>query len=263
MQPTKVFSFITWFVLFFLAVPSFLVLASWNSLPGDALYGVKRGLEEVLLTLVSPSKDLSATVSVKYSERRFSEANSLLTEKHSIVGLAYFEQQVQETQNQILAAPNVQTQNQLTTQMVNNLVSYQAQLETTKTQITSSNANNIIVTQAPTVNNLISNMTTTTITPTVVVVTSTPVPKREPEVTKSVVTETPVTLVPIATTSNSVQPATNAQIVAAIDQTQEHITQTIKELENKDQKDNNQNNQDSKQKDNTDQQKKRQKNKGD
>ncbi len=80
--------YVNWFLNGFaitFAVPSFLIIISWNAIPGDHLYGIKTGLEKVALgvTIKTP---LASILSVKYTERRFSEANTLLTKKGSTLG---------------------------------------------------------------------------------------------------------------------------------------------------------------------------------
>ncbi|MCL5675812.1 MAG: hypothetical protein M1120_01655 [Patescibacteria group bacterium] len=263
MQFNRLASNVSWIILLVLAIPSFLVLASWNSLPGDFMYPVKRGMEDLLLAAVSSSQDLTAKLSVQYSERRFVEATSLIAEKHSVVGLSYFEQQVQATQEKIQNTTDPKTQQNLKNQLVSNLQTYNQQLEETKTQVTTTNANNNVVTQTPPVNNPVTNIPVTS-TPVVVVVTATPTIHIEKETAKSITTATEaqkITTVPTETAASSpVQPSSNAQIVAAIDQTQEHITKTIKELENNNQENSHQ---DNKQQNDNGQQKEGQKNKKD
>lgn len=83
------------------AVPSFLIIISWNALPGDRLYGVKTGLENIALgiTIKTP---LASVLSVKYTERRFDEANNLLSSKGSALGYALLIQEAKKSQNIIV-----------------------------------------------------------------------------------------------------------------------------------------------------------------
>jgi hypothetical protein len=94
-----------WSTLAFLLIPSGLILASWNAIPGDPLYVVKTGLEKTLLT-VTPSSVWQGSLQVKYTERRFEEAAQLLANNYAntdmsvdlaSAGLTNLNNQVNET----------------------------------------------------------------------------------------------------------------------------------------------------------------------
>src|SRR3990170_1229687 len=89
-------AFSTTFIVMF-AVPTVLIVASWNSLPGSGMYRVKLGLEQALLLVVSPSYATRGALQVKYTERRFAESTRLLADQASIEGLPYLEKQVAVT----------------------------------------------------------------------------------------------------------------------------------------------------------------------
>ena len=83
------------------AIPSILILVSWNALPGERLYGVKTGLENVALG-VTMRTPLASILSVKYTERRFDEANQLLSKNGSTLGYKLLIQEANKSSNIIL-----------------------------------------------------------------------------------------------------------------------------------------------------------------
>ncbi len=91
--------YLNWFLNGFaitFAVPSFLIIISWNAIPGDKLYGIKTGLENIALgiTIKTP---IASILSVKYTERRFSEANALLSKKGSTLGYTLLVNEAKES----------------------------------------------------------------------------------------------------------------------------------------------------------------------
>ena len=76
-------------------------MISWNALPGDMLYGIKTGLENVALgvTIRTP---LASRLTVKYTERRFTEASRLLSSKGSTLGYDLLIQETQKSSSLIL-----------------------------------------------------------------------------------------------------------------------------------------------------------------
>lgn len=90
--------YLSWFLNGFavtFAIPSILIMISWNAIPGDTLYPVKTGLEGIALG-VTINTPLAPKLTVKYTERRFTEANQLLSAKGSTVG---YDLLVQEARN--------------------------------------------------------------------------------------------------------------------------------------------------------------------
>lgn len=77
------------------------------------MYPVKLAFEDVLLLFVSPSYRVKSAFSVKYTERRFSEAKRLLADRHSVVGLSYLEKQVRETKTVIAQSKASATQKEV------------------------------------------------------------------------------------------------------------------------------------------------------
>lgn len=75
---------LTAFAIIFL-IPSVLILASWNALPGDALYSTKTSFEKVALA-ITINTPLASRLSLNFTDRRFSEANRLLAKDGSTLG---------------------------------------------------------------------------------------------------------------------------------------------------------------------------------
>lgn len=66
-----------WWFLGIFAIPSTLILVSWNAVPGGFAYGIKIGLEQVALgVMVSPN--LKSALQIKYTQRRFDEVQKVL-----------------------------------------------------------------------------------------------------------------------------------------------------------------------------------------
>lgn len=133
----KIFDSLTWLFLVVFFLPTTLIVASWNSLPGDSLYSVKLGLESTLLFFARPSYAASSKLSVKYTERRFSEARRLLSDKASVEGLPYLERQVAATKLVIDRAPNQTAKKELARTYLVTLRDVTAQLEKEKQTIIS------------------------------------------------------------------------------------------------------------------------------
>ncbi len=143
----SVLNTITWGFLLLFFIPSAMIVASWNSLPGDRLYGTKLALERVLLAVVSPSYAAQGSLQVKYTERRFAESRRLLADKHSIVGLSYLASQVETTKQAVLNAPDAATRKDLAQTYLQTLYKVKTQLEDDKQAILTGQ---IVVTQSAT-----------------------------------------------------------------------------------------------------------------
>ncbi|MBI4153541.1 hypothetical protein HY503_00865 [Candidatus Woesebacteria bacterium] len=122
--------FFNWFssafaILF--AIPSFLILISWNALPGDSLYGVKTGLEDIALatTIRTP---LASAFSLNFTERRFSEANRLLAKSGSTLGYTLLVAEAKETQTIIVD----QKDSKKAEELVTKIEEYQKNIEEKK-----------------------------------------------------------------------------------------------------------------------------------
>lgn len=80
-----------------LAIPTLLILISWNAIPGDRLYALKTGLEDVVIVVFSGTP-LVPEVSMQFTDRRFNEATALLSKKGSTVGYELLVAEAQQTQ---------------------------------------------------------------------------------------------------------------------------------------------------------------------
>lgn len=117
----RILDVFSWWFLGVFAFPTFLIMGSWNSLPGDVMYPVKIGLEKILLFVAKPSYVAEASLNVKYTERRLSETKVLLSNDKSGKGLAYLSQQIVATRELIARAPNPEVKRQLTQQYIQTL----------------------------------------------------------------------------------------------------------------------------------------------
>ena len=97
-----------------LAIPTFLMLASWNSLPGERLYSVKRGMEDVVFLLAGKSF-WGRYLSVRYTERRYDEAQKLLAEKLSPLGFAILVTQAKKSKDLVIESNDGENGRQLIT----------------------------------------------------------------------------------------------------------------------------------------------------
>ncbi len=125
----QVLNYITWGFIILFAAPTVMIIASWNSLPGDPLYGIKLGLEQALLVLVSPSFGTQGNLSVKYTEQRFSEAKRLLADKGSVEGLQYVDKQVTTTRDIIQKGNDTKVQTELAQKYIDTLTNLSAELD--------------------------------------------------------------------------------------------------------------------------------------
>jgi len=135
----QISSYLFFLLVAVLAVPTFLILITWNSLPGDRLYPIKRGLEKVALTFAGADFQTKSTLNSKLVARRFDEADTLL-DRSSTIGLREFNLEVQTTKNDLLEAQQkvkkkekVQKQ---TTKFITQLKEYNQELESRKKNLT-------------------------------------------------------------------------------------------------------------------------------
>jgi hypothetical protein len=91
---------LTGFALFF-SIPTVLILASWNAIPGDTLYSVKSSLEDVALALTK-NTPMATAFSINFTDRRFDEAVKLLDKEGSSVGYQLLVAEAQQTRSLII-----------------------------------------------------------------------------------------------------------------------------------------------------------------
>ena len=120
-----------------LSIPTFLIMVSWNSLPGSGLYPVKRGLEKVALALVTPSMQATAKLRARLIDRRFAEANSLFIQSSQTLGFIEFDDEVLSAKEDILKkAQDENSDERVVEQEINDLLAklekYNLELEAQK-----------------------------------------------------------------------------------------------------------------------------------
>lgn len=207
----------------FLAPPTFLILITWNTLPGQSLYPVKRGLEEVPRLTFGKTKT-AADYEVLLADRRFIEATTLI-KSHNTLGLSELNTSIALAKTKAEETQNTQAEDKL----VNNLLIYNQRLEEQKTTLLAAASP---PTQSP-------NTPTPTITPPQTPTQGLPPPALSPATTPS---QPPVS--PPATAGPAIFPLPprpnpelqNQETIEAIDDTQEEIKTTIKELKERKEK---------------------------
>ena len=119
-----------WGVVIMLAVPSTLILASWNAIPGDSTYNLKVGLEKVILG-VAPSPNLKSTLEIKYTERRFDEVEKVLSTNNNYINesLTNFNNQLVVSQNSIKQIASAEQKSVQTQNLINTLETVSQKIE--------------------------------------------------------------------------------------------------------------------------------------
>ncbi len=120
---------LTGFAVFFF-VPTTLILISWNAIPGDSLYSIKTGLEDVALTLTI-NTPLASAFSVNFTDRRYTEATKLLAQEGSTVGYELLVAEAQQTQNIVVGKKDIKKGAQL----IGNIEEYQMEIQEKKAEI--------------------------------------------------------------------------------------------------------------------------------
>ncbi len=244
-------SFIWAFLIVFL-VPTLLIVASWNSIPGEVLFPVKLGLEQSLAFVVSPSYAASGQLQIKYTERRFADAQRGLAQQHSVEGLVYLEKQIATTKKTISRVGDTKTKTELTDSYIQTLEDVSAALETQKQTVV--RAAPLVPAATPTP--IPTPTSTATPTPTPVMGNKPVEITQQPAVPAFTPTPTPApTLIPTPTliqtargevsTTASIS-TKNAIVAIQIDATQKSIKETIKELKEEKVKDEKESRDDSK-----------------
>jgi hypothetical protein len=210
----NVINTVMWVVLFLFLLPSSLAVASWNSLPGTRLFGVKLAMEQALV-VVSPSAEMKGSLQIHYTQRRFAEAQTLLTDQTSAKGLVYLDSQVRVTKQQIVAATDPVVKRDLAQKYIVALQTVSTQLEEQKQVAVAA----------------VSQPTPTPVPPTpTAVIQPTQKVTLAPMIKPSVPTLTP-TPTPSVPSIGGVQPPTPESIVVSITTSQQEINQTIEDMQ--------------------------------
>lgn len=203
-----------WVVVFLFLVPSSLVVASWNSLPGSRLYRVKLVAEDSLVALAF-SKSAKSELEVSYADKRLSDATQLLSETGSADGLEYFRSQIQDAKNALAQAPDGEVKEELRVRYITALQNASRQLDQQKQMISSANT-------VPSV----SSSPRTAVTPVA------SAPDYSGGRPREVVIVKEVTKVNYVTQVNQVTQVTNVtNVISQIDQTQNEITEIIQQVQ--------------------------------
>lgn len=119
----RFFRIASWVILFTFAGPTVLIMASWNAVPGGQMYPVKRGLENVLLAIVGPSRAAKGNIQIQYTKRRLSEVQTLIASDQSgqntanaNAGLSNLREQVNDTTQTIKQVESPEQQRALAQQ---------------------------------------------------------------------------------------------------------------------------------------------------
>jgi hypothetical protein len=205
----KTVNTIVWVALFLFLLPSSLAVASWNSLPGTTLFTTKLFMEQALAFVV-PTAQAKGDLQIMYTERRFTEAKHMIVGNSSAKGLSYLDDQVQVTRQAIVNAPSPVVKKQLAQKYIVALQDVSTQLEQQR---------QIAYTQAPQVVERTVVHTTNVYVTNVVYVnpTATPAPTPTPS--------------PTSTPQTQTTPAEAEHIIASITTSQEHISETITQMQ--------------------------------
>lgn len=120
-----------WVVVFLFLIPSSLVVASWNSLPGSHLYRVKLFAEDAIVVLAL-SKEAKSELHVAYADRRLADATQMLVQSESADGLEYFRKQMEDAKLALAQAPDGSSKEELRTKYLAALQNASHQLEQQK-----------------------------------------------------------------------------------------------------------------------------------
>ena len=130
LKPKKVISITFTALILLLALPASAIMASWNSLPGDTLYPIKRSLEKASLSLL-PSSFLEMKLRYTFLNQRTNEALATIQSANNTRSL---DDIVTEAQAAKLALVNLEsnTQTEATEQLIEKLAETNRELETVK-----------------------------------------------------------------------------------------------------------------------------------
>lgn len=125
----------TWILLFALAPLTILILFSQNSVPGDFVYPVKIGLEDIILAAASVSPSTRVAFRTDLTQRRFAEAQQLLVTKGDTSAYSGFVSEIDSAQQDLSTLSNSQDKIQNSDKLLAKIDQYQAQLSQVQNQI--------------------------------------------------------------------------------------------------------------------------------
>ncbi len=218
----------SWIALFALTPLFFLAYLSQNSVPGDILYPVKRGIENTILAAASVNPASKAAFHTNLVDRRFTEAEKLLLSQADIAPLNDLVAQIESTQVAIDNVSDPVKQQELTAKVIAQIDTYQAKLTSTAAQVQNSPSPfSVAPTSVPTGN-------TVTTVPASVPSTPTPTPTSTPS-TSVPVSALPTQAIPAPVTAGATPQITaqKVQVEHAIEITKFKLEKVKKELEEK------------------------------
>lgn len=128
----KFVDYLTYGFIAVFALPTVMIMASWNSVPGDATYVMKRAFESAALVLAKPSYDAQTSLNEQYTKRRLEEAKVLLASHQSTEGLTYLSQQITATKAMIQNAPTQEKKQEAAKKYITTLKSVSTELKAQK-----------------------------------------------------------------------------------------------------------------------------------
>ncbi len=140
----KVIGLLSIILFFILLPPAVLAVASQDSIPGDILYPVKRGLENGVLALASLHPASKAWFSLGYTGRRFNEATKLITKGKTLQAKSSLDDLVAQTSQaavEIQAIKNQDQKEKLLVELNKSINDYKEGLTKAKQPIQTTNVN--------------------------------------------------------------------------------------------------------------------------
>lgn len=125
----KILSVLILVLMISLLIPTGLVLASQNAIPGDATYPLKRTLERVILTLVSLHPTSRTFFHVDLMNRRFKEAQILLAKGQKVTeALSELVNQTDTAANNAIEISNKSQKAKLINELTKDIAEFDKQL---------------------------------------------------------------------------------------------------------------------------------------
>lgn len=224
----RVFGVSIWIILFLFAPPTVLVLLSQNSLPGDLIYPVKRGMESAILAIASVSPATKTAFRTDLTTTRFKEAQTLLLNRSDTTGLTSFIAEIKTTQQELVSLSDENKKKELTEKLLTKIDGYQNTLTQTESQIHTTSPTFILSTPTPTLTPTPTPTSTLLAQPTV----SPPVVSSEKPTPTVFITPTPTSFTQKAPEQPPVTPSEaktkleleKKEAILAIDQTQKVLS---------------------------------------
>ncbi|MDE2026897.1 MAG: hypothetical protein KGJ07_10525, partial [Patescibacteria group bacterium] len=120
----------TWVFLLFLIPTTALGYFAEGSIPGQPLYPMKRGIENVVLTLQFFNRNSQAAYQVNLVNKRFNEAEQLLTmDTSNAQDLQNLSSQLETTKNFLLSMPDSPEKRQIQQTLIVNIQQYQQKIQ--------------------------------------------------------------------------------------------------------------------------------------